>query len=93
MGGGTVGDTLYSAWRSRKLFNVQVWTAHAWAHDLHEGKPRYPTLFTRLYDSGVDGPAALFVKCANNGYIIFVFHTKEYSELCEIMSQLLTDGS
>ena len=26
-----------------------------------------------LYDSGVDGPAGLLVKCEKKGYIIFVF--------------------
>ena len=45
-----------------------------------------------LYDSGVDGPAALFLKCEKKGYIIFVIQTTEFGELCGTMSQLSTDG-
>ena len=45
-----------------------------------------------LYDSGVDGPAALFFKCEKKGYIIFVIQTTEFGELCGTMSQLSTAG-
>ena len=45
-----------------------------------------------LYDSGVDGPAAFYVKCKEKGYIIFVIQTTEFGELCGTMSQFSTDG-
>ena len=45
-----------------------------------------------VYDSAVDGPPALLIKCPGQGRLLFVITTKEFGVLCGVLSQFRTTG-